>query len=152
MFMLMFIYVIFSPLVWDSQMWRCFVCTLAEIQRQNEQRCEQEIEDLMREIRARNITPNTSDTTWPIVVNQIEHNETAKEETQPAEMEEVQPLNETPAREQLKTGPARARKKPRWLKRLCHLRNVRECLRYHNNEYCSVFNYCFVVINFILFS
>ncbi|KAH9681933.1 hypothetical protein KPL71_027145 [Citrus sinensis] len=45
-----------------------------------------------------------NDTTWPIVMNQIEHNETAKEETQPAEMEEVQPLNETPAREQLKTG------------------------------------------------
>lgn len=34
--------------------------SLQEIQRQNEQRCEQEIEDLMREIRARNITPNTS--------------------------------------------------------------------------------------------
>ena len=99
------------------------------------------------------IEPNsTIDTTWPIVVNQIEHNETAREETQPAEMEEVQPVNETQAREQLKTGLARARKKPRWLKRLCHLRNVRECLRYHNNEYCSVFNYCFVVINFILFS
>ena len=56
----MFIYVIFSPLVWDSQMWQCFVRTLAEIQRQNDQRCEQEIEDLMWEIRARNITPNTS--------------------------------------------------------------------------------------------
>jgi len=49
-------------------------------------------------------------------VNQIEHNETAREETQPAEMEEVQPVNETQAREQLKTGPARARKKPGWLK------------------------------------
>ena len=57
-----------------------------------------------------------SDTTWPIVVNQIEHNETAREETQPAEIEEVQPLNETQAREQLKTGPACARKKPGWLK------------------------------------
>ncbi|KAL9411098.1 hypothetical protein AB3S75_044810 [Citrus x aurantiifolia] len=34
--------------------------SLQEIQRQNEQRCEQEIEDLMREIRAGNITPNTS--------------------------------------------------------------------------------------------
>ncbi|KAH9750407.1 hypothetical protein KPL71_013871 [Citrus sinensis] len=57
-----------------------------------------------------------NDTTWPIVVNQIEHNETAREETQPAEMEEVQPVNETQAREQLKTGLARARKKPGWLK------------------------------------
>ncbi|KAH9667504.1 hypothetical protein KPL70_021062 [Citrus sinensis] len=57
-----------------------------------------------------------NDTTWPIVVNQIEHNETAREETQPAEMEEVQPVNETQAREQLKTGSARARKKPGWLK------------------------------------
>ncbi|KAJ4722872.1 PHD finger protein ING [Melia azedarach] len=34
--------------------------SLQEIQRQNEQRCEQEIEDLKREIRAGNITPNTS--------------------------------------------------------------------------------------------
>ncbi|ESR33751.1 hypothetical protein CICLE_v10006965mg, partial [Citrus x clementina] len=34
--------------------------SLQEIQRENEQRCEQEIEDLMWEIRARNITPNTS--------------------------------------------------------------------------------------------
>ncbi|KAL9408563.1 hypothetical protein AB3S75_047021 [Citrus x aurantiifolia] len=34
--------------------------SLQEIQRQNEQRCEQEIEYLMWEIRARNITPNTS--------------------------------------------------------------------------------------------
>ena len=58
----------------------------------------------------------TSDTTWPIVVNQIEHNETTNEETQPAEMEEVQLVNETQAREQLKIGPARARKKPGWLK------------------------------------
>ena len=56
------------------------------------------------------------DTTWPIAVNQIELQETAMEETQPTEMEEAQPLNETQAREQLKTGPARARKKPGWLK------------------------------------
>ena len=35
-----------------------------------------------------------SDTTWPIVVNQIELNETAREEIQPTEMEEAQPLNE----------------------------------------------------------
>ncbi|GAY33569.1 hypothetical protein CUMW_275570 [Citrus unshiu] len=31
-------------------------------------------------------------------------------------MEETQPVNETQVREQLKTGPARARKKPGWLK------------------------------------
>ena len=49
-------------------------------------------------------------------MNEIEHNETAKEETQPAEMEEVQPVNETQAREQLKTGPACVRKKSGWLK------------------------------------
>ena len=35
------------------------------------------------------------DTTWPIVVNQIELNKTAREEIQPTEMEEAQPLNET---------------------------------------------------------
>ena len=64
----------------------------------------------------RNAARRILDTTWPIVVNQIEHNETAREETQPAEMEEVQPVNETQAREQLKTGLARARKKPGWLK------------------------------------
>ena len=57
-----------------------------------------------------------NDTTWPIAVNQIELKETAREETQPTEMEEAQPLNENQAREQLKTGPARARKKPIWLK------------------------------------
>ncbi|XP_044498464.1 PHD finger protein ING1-like [Mangifera indica] len=34
--------------------------SLQEIQRQNEKRCEQEIEDVKREIRAGNITPNTS--------------------------------------------------------------------------------------------
>lgn len=45
---------------WDSNIQSCLLCTLAEIQRQNEQRCEQEIEDLKREIRAGNITPNTS--------------------------------------------------------------------------------------------
>ena len=56
------------------------------------------------------------DTTWPIVVNQIEPNETAREEIQPTEMEEAQPLNETQAREQPRTGPARAIKKPGWLK------------------------------------
>ena len=52
--------IFFPPLVWDALMQCFFVHTLAEIQRQNEQRCEQEIEDLMREIRAGNITPNTS--------------------------------------------------------------------------------------------
>ncbi|KAH9762149.1 retrovirus-related pol polyprotein from transposon RE2 [Citrus sinensis] len=36
-----------------------------------------------------------SDTTWPIVVNKIELNETAKEEIQPTKMEEAQPMNET---------------------------------------------------------
>ncbi|KAH9800558.1 hypothetical protein KPL71_000705 [Citrus sinensis] len=36
-----------------------------------------------------------SDTTWPIVVNKIELNEIAKEEIQPTEMKEAQPLNET---------------------------------------------------------
>ena len=49
-------------------------------------------------------------------MNQIELKETAREETQPTEMEEAQPLNENQARKQLKIGPARARKKPRWLK------------------------------------
>ncbi|KAJ0034904.1 hypothetical protein Pint_25254 [Pistacia integerrima] len=34
--------------------------SLQEIQRQNEKRCEQEIEDVKREIRTGNITPNTS--------------------------------------------------------------------------------------------
>ncbi|KAL5848687.1 hypothetical protein ACOSQ4_006700 [Xanthoceras sorbifolium] len=34
--------------------------SLQEIQRQNEQRCDQEIDDFKREVRAGNITPNTS--------------------------------------------------------------------------------------------
>ncbi|XP_021897017.1 PHD finger protein ING1 [Carica papaya] len=34
--------------------------SLQEIQRQNEQRCEQEIEDIRKGVRAGNITPNTS--------------------------------------------------------------------------------------------
>ena len=59
-FLLTFMDIFFPPLVRDAQMQCFFVHALAEIQRQNEQRCEQEIEDLMWEIRARNITPNTS--------------------------------------------------------------------------------------------
>lgn len=38
----------------------CFLWILTEIQRQNEKRCQQEIEDVKREIRTGNITPNTS--------------------------------------------------------------------------------------------
>lgn len=36
------------------------LCIWTEIQRQNEQRCEQEIEDIKRGVKAGNITPNTS--------------------------------------------------------------------------------------------
>lgn len=37
-----------------------FLCIWTEIQRQNEQRCEQEIEEIRRGVRSGNITPNSS--------------------------------------------------------------------------------------------
>jgi inhibitor of growth protein 4 len=36
------------------------LCVWADIQRENEQRCEQEIEEIRRGVRSGNITPNTS--------------------------------------------------------------------------------------------
>lgn len=37
-----------------------FACVLAEIQRQNEQRCEQEMENIKREVVSGNIMPGSS--------------------------------------------------------------------------------------------
>ncbi|KAJ0091867.1 hypothetical protein Patl1_25819 [Pistacia atlantica] len=52
------IFLLFFELRFSEQC--CFLWILTEIQRQNEKRCEQEIEDVKREIRTGNITPNTS--------------------------------------------------------------------------------------------
>lgn len=45
---------------WVSYVNCCFISIWADIQRQNEQRCEQEIEDIKREIKSGNITPDSS--------------------------------------------------------------------------------------------
>lgn len=49
-----------QSVLWVSNADCCFMSFCADIQRQNEQRCEQEIEDIKREIKSGNITPDSS--------------------------------------------------------------------------------------------